>query len=65
MSESDPPRFIAWTRTPPSKTWVRVAEGTTEQEARERLLAVPFEGKLRDTFIGREGTDPNGRRFRL
>jgi len=62
----DPPtRFIAWTRTPPSRVWVRTAEGATEAEAHAKVFQVPAQGMFRDVCVLPEGVDPNrGRRNR-
>lgn len=53
-----PPRFIAWQRVPPSRTWERVAEADTGDEALLLVLNRRFPGTKRDVLVTR-GTDPN------
>jgi len=60
-----PPRFVAWTRTPPSRVWVKVAEGATEAEARDAVFLVPPTGPFRDVCVLPVGSDPNRRRLTL
>ncbi len=61
--DSEPVRFVAWTRTPPSRVWIRTAEGATEAEAHARVFEVPARGMFRDVCVLPAGVDPNrGRR---
>ena len=53
-----PPRWVAWTRTPPSRNWVRVATGMTEGEARAKVFDIPCMGRSRDLVVLPVGNDP-------
>ena len=62
LNQTDiPPRFVAWTRTPPSRTWVKVAEASTEWEARDAVYAVAPTGVFRDVCVLPAHRDPNDR----
>ncbi len=54
-------RYIAWTRTPPSRRWERVASASTEWEARDKVFLIPATGRSRDVVVLPEGRDPNTR----
>ena len=62
---TETPRFVAWQRVPPSKTWTKVATGATEAEARAKVFEIPFEGCSRDVCVVREGVDLNRQRRNL
>jgi len=64
MSTDALTRWSAWTRTPPSRTWVRVADGASEAEARAAVFDVPPTGPFRDICVLPVNVDPN-RRIRL
>ncbi|MBI1917681.1 MAG: hypothetical protein HYS12_23545 [Planctomycetes bacterium] len=57
-------KWTAWQRIPPSKRWEKICEADSEDECRQRLWALPWQGSFRDVVFLPENIDPN-RRVRL
>lgn len=65
-ADKDPPpaaAFHGWQRLP-GQRWVKVCEGATEDEVRNKLFDVKYPGSRRDVVVLRAGTNAN-RRFQL